>query len=52
MNEDYVNGEILEVFPSIAEAARSIGKKKGSHIAEVCKGKFLSAYGYGWRYVE
>ena len=49
---DLQTGEILEVFPSIAEAARSIGKKKGNHITEVCKGKFLSAYGYGWKYVE
>lgn len=49
---DLQTGEILEVFSSIAEAARSIGKKKGNHITEVCKGKFLSAYGYGWRYVE
>lgn len=49
---DLQTGEIIEVFSSLAEAARSVGKKKSSHIIEVCKGKFLSAYGYGWRYVE
>ena len=49
---DLQTGEIIEVFPSIVEAARSVGKKESSHIVEVCKGKGLSAYGYGWKYVE
>lgn len=48
---DLKTGEIIEVFPSITEGCRSVGKKQSGHIASVCKGKRKSAYGYGWKYI-
>lgn len=43
--------EVIEVFQSCSEAARSLGLKSNSHIVEACKGKIKKAYGYKWRYV-
>ena len=42
--------QVLNIFPSENAAARFLGKNKGTHIGEVCKGIHTSAYGYGWEY--
>lgn len=44
--------EVLNVFPSIAEAYRYLGKQHSGHIAAVCNGKRKTAYGYIWKYDE
>lgn len=43
--------EELETFNSIAEAARSLNLKKGSHITEACKDGNKIAYGFRWKYL-
>ena len=43
--------EILNVFPSIQAAYDSLGKQHSGHIAEVCKGKRQTAYGFKWKYI-
>lgn len=47
---DINTNEIIQVFCSANEAARSLGKAKGNHITEVCRGKGKTAYGYRWEY--
>lgn len=47
---DKNTNEVIQVFCSANEAARSLGKTKGNHITEVCKGKGKTAYGYRWEY--
>lgn len=47
---DKETDEILEVFSSSGEAAKSIGKP-GQHIREVCLNKRQTAYGYKWKYL-
>ena len=42
--------EIIEIYPSIIEAYKTLGKQHSGHIAEVCNGKRNSAYGYKWKY--
>ena len=42
--------KILAVFPSAEAAGRSI-EKSGAHIADVCRGKRKTAYGYKWKYL-
>ena len=44
--------EIIQVFPSLTAAFASLGKQSSGHIAEVCKGKRKTAYGYKWKYGE
>lgn len=44
--------EIIQVFPSLKAAFASLGKQSSGHIAEVCKGKRKTAYGYKWKYGE
>lgn len=48
---DKNTGEILEVYSSIAQAYRELGKQHSGHIASVCKGKRKSAYGFEWKYI-
>ena len=43
-------GEIIQTFESADAAARFLGKKRGSHITEACKGKLNIVYGYKWQY--
>lgn len=43
--------EIVNTFLSTGDAARALGKKKGSHISEACNGILKQAYGYKWRYI-
>ena len=42
--------EIINIFPSIAEAYKFLGKQHSGHIASVCNGKRKTAYGYSWKY--
>ena len=44
--------EVLNIFPSENSAARFLGKKKGSHIGESCRGILDIVYGFRWRYAE
>lgn len=45
-----LDGELIQKFNSISEAARSIGKKTNAHICSCCKGKRAYAYRYLWSY--
>lgn len=47
-----MNGEFLNTYNSLTEAAYSIGKtvKNVSNISSVCSGKTFNAYGFVWRY--
>ena len=40
--------EILQIFPSVAEAEKATGNSK--HIGSVCKGKRKTAKGFKWKY--
>ena len=42
--------QVIQVFPKIIDAYSFLGKKKSSHIQEVCQGKRKTAYGYKWSY--
>ena len=48
LNKD--TDEIIAIFPSIQKAYDALGKQHSGHIAEVCKGKRKTAYGYKWAY--
>lgn len=41
--------EELKEFNNANEAARFLGKEKGTHIRDVCLGKRKTAYGYKWK---
>lgn len=43
--------EVINVFDSISDAAKSLNKSVGS-IGDVCRGKRKSAYGYIWKYKQ
>lgn len=43
--------ETISIYESVNAAARSLGKEKGTHITDVCKGRLKQAYGYKWEYV-
>ena len=53
-----LDGEYIQTFPSLMEAAKELGKipdkktHRGAtgHIADVCCGKRKTAYGYIWKY--
>lgn len=47
--EQIHNGKIVKVWKSAAEVKRSLGFSTWS-IAQCCRGKRKSAYGYTWRY--
>lgn len=38
-------------YPSISEAARSVGAKTDTHIGEVCRGEARKASGYHWEFI-
>lgn len=48
---DKNTNEIINIFPSIKAAARSINKNH-YHISDVCNGKRKTAYGYKWKFQE
>ena len=59
VNQYDLQGNYIQTFPSVKNAAISLGKLKNyadrgciSHISDVCKGKRKTAYGYIWRYVD
>ena len=58
VNQYDLNGNYIQSFISAKSAAESLGKitktSKGasSHIADVCKGKRKTAYGFIWKYAE
>jgi hypothetical protein len=43
---DIKTGQVIQIFDSIAEACRFLDKQHSGHIADVCKGKRKTAYGY------
>ena len=44
-------GEWIGLYPSVTEAALSVGNKQcDSHIVKCCKGKRKMAYGFSWQY--
>ena len=45
-----LDGKYLQSFSSTHAASKALGKAGVSHIADVCKGKRKSAYGYKWEY--
>ena len=49
-----LEGEYIRTYPSIAIAMRDVaGHSKGvSNITAICEGKWVSAYGYKWRFAE
>lgn len=47
-----LNNNLLNIFNSAAEAARSIGYSSGSSILKVCKGQRHTAGNYIWRYYD
>lgn len=47
-----MEGQLIQVYNSITEAARATGQKNSSNISQVCKGKAQTAGGYVWRYYE
>lgn len=47
---DPETNKVLNIFPSENDAARFLGKKKGNHIGEACKGVHKIVYGFLWEY--
>lgn len=47
---DKNTNEVIATYESANAAARALGKEKGNHITEVCKGIHTTAYGYKWEY--
>ena len=47
---DVKTNEVLNIFSSESDAARFLGKKKGNHIGEACKGLHKIVYGFKWEY--
>lgn len=44
--------ELDKVFNGVREAARELGIKSHSNISACCKGRYKTASGYHWKYVE
>ena len=42
--------QVINIFPSENDAARFLGKKKGNHIGEACRGVHKIVYGFAWEY--
>ena len=49
---DLNSGKVINIYNSIADAARALGMNTSTHITEVCQGIYKSAGGYGWKYKE
>lgn len=45
-------GEIIEVYPSAAEAARQNNIANRDHIGRVCRGERNMLHGFGWKYTD
>jgi len=48
---DRVSGQVIQEFPSLAEAARAIGRSR-QNIFMNCQGNMKKAGGFIWRYAE
>ena len=48
---DPVSGQIIREFPSLAEAARAVGRSR-QNIFMNCQGETLKAGGFVWRYAD
>ena len=48
---DLKTGEVLEVYPSGAAAAKAVGGDS-SYISKVCRGIQKSSKGFGWKFLE
>lgn len=48
---DLITGEILEIYPSGAAAARAVNGNS-SYISKVCRGIQKSSKGFGWKFLE
>ena len=46
------NGDIIEIFPSLAAAGRAMNKKQTKYIKECCEGLRKEMYGYIWEYTQ
>ena len=44
--------QILKVYASVEEAYRDLNKQTSGHIADVCRGKRQTAYGFRWKYLN
>ena len=44
---DLQTEEILNIFETVSDACRFLGKQPSGHFAAVCQGKRKSIYGYG-----
>lgn len=49
---DAETNEIINIWDNAMCAAKSLGKKKSSHITEVCNGILKTAYGFKWKYLD
>lgn len=49
---DIKTNQTINIYDNGAAAARSLGKKKGNHITEVCNGNSKTAYGFKWEYCD
>lgn len=47
-----LEGNVLNIFPTAAEAGRYLGLNRCSHISSCCMGKYKTAYGYKWEYYK
>lgn len=45
------NNNLIQIFPTITEAARAIGNKSISSITNACTGRSKTAGGFIWKYV-
>lgn len=43
--------ELIHIFPSVADAAKAMGKNH-AHISSCAHGKKASAYGYKWKFID
>lgn len=47
-----INGQYINEYQSLAEAAKKVGLKNSSHISSCCNNKRETAGGYKWEYKE
>ena len=50
VNQYTLDGQFIQRFGSIVEAANSLGLYNGAHISDVCRGKRKQCKGYIWKY--
>ena len=43
--------EVIQIYDSIAEAFKDLGKKRNGSIYDVCTGRHKTYLGYAWKYV-